>query len=138
MGVTIHFSGQLLGEDAFRDLISVATAYAATYKWAFEPIESEHVTLSRMWNEEEWDYSGPVKGVVLYPGEDCEPVRLEFDTNLYAQNWVKTQFAGVETHIRVVELLKALTPFFRILRVEDEGTIGCQAVCEPLRNISTQ
>ncbi len=48
MGVTIHFDGQLLGDDAFRGLITAATTYAATYGWPIEPIESEHVTLSRV------------------------------------------------------------------------------------------
>jgi hypothetical protein len=72
-------------------------------------------------DEEEWNYSGPVKGIVLYPGEYCEPVRLEFDRDLYVQEYTKTQFAGLETHFKVVELLTGLMPFFRNLRVQDEG-----------------
>ena len=122
MGVTIHFDGHLLGEDAFRAVVSTATAFADSRGWLTEPINSEQVTLLRVRdNEEQWDYSGPVKGLVLYPGEDCDPVRLEFDRDLYVQQYTKTQFAGIETHLEVVELLTALKPFFGDLRVEDEG-----------------
>jgi len=62
-----------------------------------------------------------MKGIVLYPSEDCEPVRLEFDRDLYVQEYTKTQFAGVDMHLKVVELLRVLKPFFRALRVQDEG-----------------
>lgn len=122
MGVTIHFEGQLLGEDSFRSLIATAIDFATTHGWLTEPIESEQTTLLRVRdNEEEWNYSGPVRGVVLYPSDDCDPVRLEFDTDLYVQEFVKTQFAGSETHVKVVELFKTLKRFFRRFRVEDEG-----------------
>ena len=53
--------------------------------------------------------------------EDCDPVRLEFDSDLYVQEFTKTQFAGVQVHMKVLELLKALRPLFRDLSVEDEG-----------------
>jgi hypothetical protein len=48
-------------------------------------------------------------------------VRLEFDRDLYIQEFTKTQFAGVECHLKVVGLLRAIRPFFRELEVEDEG-----------------
>jgi len=48
-------------------------------------------------------------------------VRFEFDLDLYVQEFTKTQFAGVQTHVKVLELLKALNPFFRYLKVVDEG-----------------
>ncbi|HEY7098260.1 MAG TPA: hypothetical protein VH437_16150 [Terriglobales bacterium] len=122
MGVTIHFEGQLLGEDAFRSLIATANAFATTHQWLTQPIESAQTTLLRVRdNEEEWNYSGPARGVVLYPSEDCDPVRLEFDTDLYVQEFVKTQFAGPKTHVAVVELLRTLKPFFGRFSVEDEG-----------------
>jgi hypothetical protein len=34
---------------------------------------------------------------------------------------IKTQFAGVEMHIKVLKLLKAIEPSFCILNVEGEG-----------------
>ena len=59
--------------------------------------------------------------MVISIAEDCDPVRLEFDSDLYVQEFTKTQFAGPQVHLKVLELLKALRPFFRDLRVEDEG-----------------
>ena len=65
--------------------------------WLTEPIESEQNSLLRVRNkEEEWNYVGPVSGIVLYPSEDYDPVRLEFDSDLYVQEFTKTQFAGPE------------------------------------------
>jgi hypothetical protein len=120
--VTIHFEGSLLDEEALCTLVSTAAAFATSHRWPSKPIESEQATLLRVRNdEEESNYDGLVKGIVLYPGEDCDPVRLEFDRELYVQEFTKTQFAGVETHLKVLELLTAIQPFFRRLRVEDEG-----------------
>jgi hypothetical protein len=122
MGVTIHFAGQLLGDRAFDDLVRTTTAFAESRTWLTERIESEEATLLRVdENEQNWDYIGPTKGIVTYPNEDCDPVRLEFDKDLYIQEYVKTQFAGVAAHLSVVELLQTLQPFFRKLKVEDEG-----------------
>jgi len=53
--------------------------------------------------------------------EDCEPLRLEFDQELYVSEWVKTQFAGVDTHIRLMHILRDLARFFETLAVNDEG-----------------
>jgi len=90
--------------------------------WLTEPIESEQTSLLRVRNkEEEWNYVGPVSGIVLYPSEDYDPVRLEFDSDLYVQEFTKTQFAGPEIHLKVVALLRVLKPFFRQLEVEDGG-----------------
>jgi hypothetical protein len=58
---------------------------------------------------------------VLYIHEDCDTVRLEFDRDLYIQEFTKTQFAGIDCHLKVVDLLRAIQPFFRELKVEDEG-----------------
>ena len=121
MGVTIHFEGQLNNEAAYQELIGVASTIANAEGWPIEPIGSGEVTLSRVRDEKEWDYTGPVKGIVIYLHEDCDPVRLEFDSDLYVQEFIKTQFAGVEMHIKALKLLKAIEPFFRTLNVEDEG-----------------
>lgn len=121
MGVTIPFEGQLLDESAYEKLTEFVSSTATTAGWQTEPIEPKEVTLLRVRDEQDWDYSGPVKGIAVYLHEDCDPVRLEFDKNLYVQEFTKTQFAGAQVHLKVLELLKALRPFFRDLRVEDEG-----------------
>jgi hypothetical protein len=121
MGVTIHFEGQLKCEAAYQDLIGMASSFAKKENWPTELIESAEVTLLRVRGEQDWDYTGPVKGIALYIHEDCDPVRLEFDRDLYIQEFTKTQFAGVECHLKVVDLLRAIQPFFHELKVEDEG-----------------
>jgi hypothetical protein len=122
MGVTIHFEGQLLGRDAFNDLISATIAFSESRVWLTELIESEKVTLLRIdENEKEWNYMGPARGITVYPSEDCDPIHLQFDKDLYVQEYVKTQFAGVETHLAVLDLLRIVKPFFSDLKVYDEG-----------------
>ena len=121
MGVTIHYEGQLTNELAYDKLILAAKAYAEERGWPAEPIESKEVTLLRVRDEKDWDYTGPVKGIAIYPHADCDSIRLEFDRDLYMQEFTKTQFAGAEIHLKVLGLLKAVNPFFRELKVNDEG-----------------
>jgi hypothetical protein len=121
MGVTIHFEGQLNNEAAYQELVGVASSMADAEGWQIETIASGDVTLPRVRDEKDWNYTGPVKGIVIYVHEDCDPVRLEFDRDLYVQEFTKTQFAGVQIHLKVLKLLKAIEPFFRNLTVEDDG-----------------
>jgi hypothetical protein len=121
MGVTIHFEGKLKSERAYDDLLASISAIASRQKWSTEVIEPTEKTLLRTRDEEEWDYTGPVKGMIVYLHEDCDPIRLEFDRDLYIQEFVKTQFAGVECHLRVIDLLRSIQPLFHELKVEDEG-----------------
>lgn len=121
MGVTVHFEGQLKGEEEYDRLISAVRGIAASEKWLTETIEATEKTLLRVRDEQDWDYTGPVKGIIVYLHEDCDPVMFEFDCNLYVQEFTKTQFAGVESHIKVTELLRSVQPFFVNLKVEDEG-----------------
>ena len=121
MGVTIHFEGQLRNEAAYQQLLEEVSSIAKVEGWSSKPIESKVTTLSRVRDEQDWDYVGPVKGIVISVVEDCDPVRLEFDSDLYVQEFTKTQFAGAQVHLKVLDLLKTLQPFFRDLRVADEG-----------------
>jgi hypothetical protein len=121
MGVTIHFEGQVKDEAAYLALLKVATAFASRHHWPVQRIDLKEVTLLRVRDEQDWDYSGPVKGIVIHPHEDCDPVRLEFDRDLYMQEFTKTQFAGAQIHLQVLELLSTIELFFRELKIEDEG-----------------
>lgn len=121
MGVTIHFEGRLRSSGAYQAVVSTAKQFADELGWEYEPIEEKVATLKRVRNEEDWDYEGLVKGMVLQPHQNSEPLRLEFDSNLYIQEYTKTQFAPLETHVAVVELLKEIEPYFEKLEVIDEG-----------------
>ena len=72
-------------------------------------------------NERDCDYVGPVSGLALNPGNDCEPIKLEFDSQLYVQEWTKTQFAGAEMHQTICGFLHAIEPYFETLKVNDEA-----------------
>jgi len=65
--------------------------------------------------------TGRVRGIVLYPHENSEPLRLEFDRDLIVQEFIKTQFAPAEIHVKIVGFPKEITPHFEALAVEDEG-----------------
>ena|SRR5260370_19683036 len=121
MGVTIHFEGKLKSEDAFAALLQYVEEIAKAQTWLTEIFEHGEVTLLRVRDETEWDYKGSTKGIILYIHEDCDPLRLEFDQDLYIQEFVKTQFAGVGTHIQLIALLREFQVFFVDLKVEDEG-----------------
>ena len=121
MGVTIHFDGRLRSREALDRLVVTARRFAAERGWPCQPINESLVTLKRVRNEEPWDYSGPTTGLAMQPHESAEPFRLEFDRDLYLQEYVKTQFAPAEVHIAIVELLRLLAPEFEVLSVEDEG-----------------
>jgi hypothetical protein len=121
MGVTIHFEGQLISEGAYQDLVGLVSSIAEANGLRTEPIESAEVTLLRVRDERGCDYTGPVKGIVVFLHDDCDPLRLEFDKDLYVQEFTKTQFAGPEYHLKVIELLRTVQPLFRELMVDDEG-----------------
>ena len=121
MGVTIHFEGRLQSEAAYTRCIQNTLAFAAVRGWRVEPIEPAERTLHRVRNDEDLDYSGPTRGVCVLAHDDAERLRLEFDRDLYVQEYVKTQFAPIDVHVAIVELLSQLAPEFEELSVEDEG-----------------
>jgi hypothetical protein len=121
VGVTIHFEGRLLDQATYASAVELARGYAIDRGWRTEPIDESCVTLQRVRDEEDWDYTGPTRGLVLYPHDDCDPVRLEFDIDLYVQEFVKTQFASEAVHVDVIGLLRLLAPCFESLQVADEG-----------------
>ena len=85
-------------------------------------------------NDKDCDYVGPVSGLKLIPGNDCEPIKLEFDSNLYVQEWTKTQFAGAEMHVTVCDFLHAIERYFETLKVNDEAEYCDTGDVELLKN----
>ena len=106
MGVTVHFEGKLKDAQAFSSLLLYIEGIGRADTLLTERFENSQAELGRGCEEQPWDYVGPTKGILLYLHEDCEPLRLEFDRELCVQEWVKTQFAGVDTHIRLVQILR--------------------------------
>lgn len=121
MGITIHFEGRLKDEDSFERVMRAAKELAEAQSWPLSKISENMVALQRVKDEEDWDYVGPTKGIQLLPHENCEPLRLEFDKDLYIQEYIKTQFAPQEIHILVSRFLHAVEPEFVQMEVVDEG-----------------
>jgi hypothetical protein len=121
MGVTIHIEGKLRGASDYEALLRQVRDFASSQRWSTEEIHEAQRCLERVRNEQDWDYIGLTKGIVVYPHDDAEPLRFEFDDNLYIQEYCKTQFAEPSVHVSIVELMRALQPLFETLSVEDEG-----------------
>jgi hypothetical protein len=121
MGVTIHFEGQLSSSGNFDKLITVAKNFAEHNHWEYFMFKENHKLLERVKDEKDWNYEGPTKGLQLQLDLNCDPLILEFDENLYVQEFCKTQFADTSVHIFVIDLLRQIEPYFDNLIVEDEG-----------------
>ena len=121
MGITIHFEGGLRSVDSLSTLLQEARGFANEQGWPYIEIPNEMRELARVRDEANWDYVGLTSGIEIYPHESAEPLRLEFDSDGYIQEYIKTQFAPVETHLAVVNLLRKLEPFFSSLDVVDES-----------------
>jgi hypothetical protein len=121
MGVTIHFEGRLKSAQAFSDLLLHIEEIGRAETLLTERFENSQAKLGRGPEERPWDYVGPTRGILLYLHEDCEPLRLEFDREQYVREWVKTQFAGADTHIHLIQILRDIERFFQTFTVNDEG-----------------
>lgn len=125
-GVTIHFDGTASSEDAVDTILKTACDRAAVLKWDCRPaspalLREDLVTLSMLRELGSGDDLASVRGVVLSPHPMSEPLTLVFTKSLQTKNFIKTQFAGPDVHIQVVELLAELRPLFSALNVRDEG-----------------
>lgn len=107
MGVTIHFTGRLSTGADLQQFLICAERLAEQQGWRHERLSAKS------------DHSEA--GFVTYPHDDCEPIKFEFDNRGRFSGWVKTHFAGPETHIQVTEFLRQLRPFLGKLGVRDEG-----------------
>ena len=121
MGVTIHFEGRLKNEASLEAVLAETRNFCDEHSWPYESINEPHVKLSRVRDEKDWDYEGPIRGIAVQPHENSEPLRLEFDEDLYIQEYTKTQFSPIEIHVELVKLLRRLQPHFEHFEIIDEG-----------------
>lgn len=121
MGVTIHFEGRIKHPKAYPLLLDELEELSVQNGWPKKKIDDEVRTLKRVRVEKDWDYTGKTFGLVLQPDENSDPLRFEFDEEYYVQEFIKTQFAGIDVHIAVVELFRKIQPFFENLKISDEG-----------------
>lgn len=101
MGVTIHYKGALQSMEDVAVLTDHVEADAGRLGWhvqRFDPL-----------------------GLAVLPSEKCDPIELRPDNDLVIDSFVKTQFAGPETHIDVIGFLRRLAPYLSGFEVDDEG-----------------
>lgn len=120
-GVTIHFEGTATSPEAVATILSTVEAVAKRRGWKVAGASQENGKLVRVIDEKDRDYEGRITGVVVRISEKCEPLYVQFGDDGFMQDFVKTQFAGPDVHIQIVELLEAVRPCFQSLTVTDEG-----------------
>ena len=121
MGVTIHFEGNLKSPESIDSVIALAKSFAEENNFKYSLFQEQNKLLERVKDEQNWDYQGRARGILLNLHINCDPLNLEFDENFFLQEYCKTQFAGTKIHILIIDLLHLVEPFFDNLRVNDEG-----------------
>lgn len=140
MGLTIHYEGKIKSKAILPELIAEVKDIAISMGWKYH-IFSENFPTSDVDDE---SYDGELYGMTFSPPR-CEPVWITFLSNgkmsgpvflvsrmnksqgveskyLY-KLFTKTQFAGVDIHKSIVELLRYLNGkgYFAEFSVIDEG-----------------
>jgi hypothetical protein len=144
MSITLHYKGSLNEQKDVGKLRDQLTDFAQTLGWRHED-----------WNESRPNHRGnpllmkedgsgldgrwPLRGITLYPHEDCEPLFLTFgpdgslihprrlllaESESREERWLstKTQFAPIEVHTGIIKLLQHLKKrYISDLEVHDEG-----------------
>jgi hypothetical protein len=121
MGVTIHFEGKLKTDNDFEKVVKISCDFARSNDMDYQVFEEQNKLLQRVKNEMDWDYQGLTRGVKIQPDINADPLWIEFDEDYYLQEYCKTQFVDKSIHIKIIELLKAIEPYFQSLIVVDEG-----------------
>jgi hypothetical protein len=94
----------------------MAIAFADDVGWRWEPIHE--LEPRRKWL---FFRRRQKRGVAIYPHEQSEALRLVFDPDGHLHDFVKTQYAPANVHVKVVELLRLIGPEFHLLDEDDEG-----------------
>jgi hypothetical protein len=146
MGLTIHYRGKLAHTEDIDEFVEELLDIVETMKWPHSVLDDDWTkpaTAELVFTEQKAEICGELalKGISFIPHPECEGVPLFFDAegNLRdpitvmmlldgtlkpEQAWlsVKTQYAPLEIHITVVNLLKYLKKrYIPDLEVHDEG-----------------
>jgi hypothetical protein len=121
MGITIHFEGKLKQLENKEKVIGIMKNFSKLNKMPYYEFSEEKMLLRRIKGEKIWNYYSSVTGIVIKPHKDAETLRFEFDENGFIQDFCKTQFADIEVHIKIIELLRQIEQYFENFYVFDEG-----------------
>ncbi|MEO6948536.1 MAG: hypothetical protein ABI123_02815 [Ginsengibacter sp.] len=127
MGLSIHYTGQLLNKGMLKPLMEELTDICQSLNWKFQTVDDDEI-----------------KGVWFSP-EGCEPVFLTFNKEgrtlspvnilvkemyddvqiskeLYFTASSKTQYAGIDSHMAIIKLLKYISgKYLKNFTLNDEG-----------------
>ena len=135
MGLSIHYRGRIKKRASLHELIEEVADISRICKWKYYILETEFPKN----NAGEKKYNEKLYGIFFTP-EQCEPVCFTFLSNglmnsllhlefpemrkEYKMTWVstKTQFAGMQTHIHVVDLIRYISKkYLAAFEMNDEG-----------------
>lgn len=143
MGLSIHYSGTIKDYSLIDDLVAEVEDICKTFDWKYDIFtkknsfnDSRHIDNPDFINYKIED----LKGIAFAP-EDCEPVMLTFFPSGKLCSYVKlmyndpetndlmievvstkTQFAGMDAHLAVLNLLQYLKDkYFSVFELSDEG-----------------
>jgi len=126
-GITIHFQGRAADAQAVERVVENSCERARANGWSCERVAGDDIrrvdgiTARKLVELEKTNDLAGSTGVVIRPHEMSEPLYLVFSRSGQMNNFVKTQFAGPDIHVKVVELLEAIRPLLVSLEFEDEG-----------------
>lgn len=121
MGVTIHCKGRLRALDDIARVEAIVQEHAKVWDLPTHPVEQSDASDLPFLPDAPFDPDGPIRGAIIQPHSDCEPVLLFLDRNGYTAFSCKTQFAPPRVHIEIIRFLDLIEPYFASFEVRDEG-----------------
>jgi hypothetical protein len=145
MGITIHYRGQLKSPKLIEQVCLKLKEIAKLMEWEYTLLDEDFnkpKTAKLKHRDDGLSITGhlPLKGIQLKIHKECDPFSILFNKNGVLQDivqmttdnsendeetsyiHVKTQYAPLEMHIAIIQLLKYLNEYyFDSLEVIDEG-----------------
>jgi hypothetical protein len=140
MGVTIHYRGKLKSADLITPFMDEVEEICISNNWKYQLLDNEPSNSPSLPFEEDYEddgFSHGLRGISFEPHEESESVTFLFtpegiltsvfasmfpQRSKYAWCFVKTQFAGPDTHIRVINLMRYLKKkYFKKFEIHDDG-----------------
>lgn len=158
MGVTIHYRGKLKSPDLITPLMDEVEEICISNNWKYQLLNEEvpeRVNPSSMPSPFDNDFEDDgfphgLRGISFEPHEESESVTFLFNaegiltsvfSNMFRQKskytwcFVKTQFAGADTHIRIINLMRYLKKkYFKKFEIHDDGGYYPHGNAEELQN----
>lgn len=121
MGITISYCGHLKTPGDYLTVTGIGREFARRKGLVVYEMDVSQKELTRVKNGEICIYNSSVRGIAFQPHPKSEFVTLQFDSDNYLCEFCKTQYAGIATHLEVLDFLREIEPYFKDFQVNDEG-----------------